>query len=52
MSVDGSLRVLLAGEASDERHYGTVHGALFSGRREADRILEFRQKTAAAKNIF
>lgn len=32
-------RVFFAGEATDIEHTGTVHGALISGRREADRIL-------------
>ncbi len=46
MSGDSSCRVLLAGEASDEGHYGTVHGALIAGRREADRIIAHREKKA------
>ena len=35
----GDGRVLFAGEASNEKHYSTVHGAVESGWREADRII-------------
>eukprot|EP00898_Chlorokybus_atmophyticus_P004167 jgi/Chlat1/4751/Chrsp308S04723 len=34
-------RVCFAGEATHPRFYSTTHGALLSGRREAQRILEF-----------
>ena len=35
----GDGRVLFAGEATNEKHFGTVHGAIESGWREADRII-------------
>ena len=31
--------VLFAGEATNEKHFSTVHGAIESGWREADRII-------------
>ena len=35
----GQNRVLFAGEATNQRHFSTVHGAIESGWREADRII-------------
>ena len=35
----GNGQILFAGEATNERHYSTVHGAVESGWREADRII-------------
>ena len=35
----GDGRVLFAGEATNEKHFGTVHGAIESGWREAGRII-------------
>ena len=32
--------VLFAGEATEQGHYGTAHGAMMSGRREARRLLQ------------
>ena len=32
-------RLLFAGEATSDRHFSTVHGAIESGWREADRIV-------------
>ena len=37
-AMDGKL--LFAGEATHPRHFSTVHGAIESGWREADRIIE------------
>ncbi|CAG0882958.1 unnamed protein product [Cyprideis torosa] len=33
-------RLMFAGEATDTRFYGTLHGAFMSGEREADRLLQ------------
>ena len=35
---DGNIRILFAGEATDSKMYSTVHGAVESGYREAERI--------------
>ena len=35
----GNGQILFAGEATNEKHYSTVHGAVESGWREADRII-------------
>lgn len=41
----GNNRVLFAGEATHEKYFSTVHGAIESGWREADRIIcELMQK--------
>ena len=36
---EGFNRILFAGEATSSKHYSTVHGAIESGWREADRII-------------
>ena len=36
---EGYNRILFAGEATSSKHYSTVHGAIESGWREADRII-------------
>lgn len=33
--------ILFAGEATHERFFSTVHGAIESGFREADRLIEY-----------
>lgn len=36
----GELRVLFAGEATDQSYYGTVHGAMNSADREVKRLIK------------
>ena len=40
-------RLFFAGEATVARRYGTVHGAMLSGRREAERVLEALAKKSS-----
>jgi spermine oxidase len=42
---NGSLRLLFAGEATHDHRYSTVHAAVETGWREADRIMEFVKET-------
>ncbi|XP_017785342.1 PREDICTED: spermine oxidase-like [Nicrophorus vespilloides] len=42
-NVQGVPTVLFAGEATHSHYYSTVHGAIETGRREANRILHFIQ---------
>ena len=37
-------KVLFAGEATDFTRYGTMDGAMQSGKREADRIFKYLEK--------
>lgn len=39
---DGKPIVMFAGEATHEHYYSTVHGAVESGFREAERIIEYQ----------
>ncbi|XP_077585783.1 peroxisomal N(1)-acetyl-spermine/spermidine oxidase [Stigmatopora nigra] len=48
-SVSRSLQVLFAGEATHPFYYSTVHGALLTGWREADRLLAHYASTLPAQ---
>ncbi|XP_039435651.1 spermine oxidase-like isoform X2 [Culex pipiens pallens] len=41
---DGKPVLMFAGEATSEEYFGTVHGAIASGWREADRIVEYYEE--------
>ncbi|XP_031329904.1 spermine oxidase-like [Photinus pyralis] len=41
LSAGGKPRVLFAGEATHAKYYSTVHGAIETGHREADRLIDF-----------
>ncbi|KAK2585862.1 hypothetical protein KPH14_010456 [Odynerus spinipes] len=41
---DGKPLVLFAGEATHDHYYSTVHGAVESGFREADRLLKYQRR--------
>jgi len=43
LTVNEVPRVLFAGEATHKEYFSTSHGALLSGQREADRIINFHQ---------
>ncbi|XP_011142812.2 uncharacterized protein LOC105185188 isoform X2 [Harpegnathos saltator] len=43
--VNGKPVILFAGEATHDHYYSTVHGAVETGFREADRLLDFYQRT-------
>ncbi|XP_063391818.1 spermine oxidase-like [Cydia fagiglandana] len=47
----GEPRVLFAGEATNERHFSTVHGASETGRREAERLLLMIRGEAGNHNV-
>lgn len=40
LMVDGAPVVCFAGEATHETYFGTTHGALLTGQREALRVLQ------------
>ena len=40
LDLQGRSKLLFAGEATDTSHYGTVTGAMVSGCREADRLVD------------
>lgn len=41
LNADKRSVIQFAGEATSEHHYSTVHGAIESGWREADRLIDF-----------
>lgn len=45
LDVDGRPRLQFAGEASSKTHFSTVHGATETGWREADRLIEFYNRS-------
>ncbi|XP_053686694.1 spermine oxidase-like [Sabethes cyaneus] len=45
----GKPVLLFAGEATNTKHYGTVHGAIESGWREADRLTSLYEKSSKEK---
>ena len=44
ITVDGKPIILFAGEATHDHYYSTVHGAVETGFREADRIVNFQRR--------
>lgn len=48
---DGKPIILFAGEATHERYYSTVHGAVETGFREADRIIDFYRTRGCINNF-
>jgi len=49
LEAGGTPRVLLCGEATSQHHFGTVHGAMASGVREASRLLRHWRIAAPGK---
>lgn len=48
---DGKPIILFAGEATHEHYYSTVHGAVETGFREADRIIDFYRTRGCINNF-
>lgn len=44
LGIDKCPVIQFAGEATNRHHFGTVHGAIESGWREADRLINFYKK--------
>jgi monoamine oxidase len=40
LTVNDAIKVLFAGEATTDEYFSTVHGAMYSGQREADIIIK------------
>lgn len=44
LQADGRMVVQFAGEATHSRYFSTVHGAIETGYREAERLINFYRK--------
>ncbi|XP_076651138.1 spermine oxidase isoform X2 [Halictus rubicundus] len=51
LSADGKPSVLFAGEATHDHYYSTVHGAVETGFREANRIIDFHRTCGWLKQV-
>eukprot|EP00897_Mesotaenium_endlicherianum_P007964 jgi/Mesen1/7196/ME000371S06274 len=45
------IQLLFAGEATDRHHYSNTHGALHSGRREAQRVIDYYRGTEVSSHL-
>ncbi|XP_031842850.1 uncharacterized protein LOC116431479 [Nomia melanderi] len=51
LAADGKPSILFAGEATHDHYYSTVHGAVETGFREADRIIDFHRTCGWLKQV-
>ncbi|XP_015439431.1 PREDICTED: spermine oxidase-like [Dufourea novaeangliae] len=51
LTTDGKPIILFAGEATHDHYYSTVHGAVETGFREADRIIDFHRTCGWLKQV-